>query len=158
MTEAQAQEYTPVNSLLGERSKTILVLTPSNYVANTRLFLPMDADINNSIITGITANAHINNYQLAKTININGVNYDTIEPPNFLLCLLTILDNNRNQVLNQMPLSALYPQNLNGVLNAKTFFKKMFIPEIKLEESYIYFTQSLGQPIAVPITFHFNPY
>jgi hypothetical protein len=44
------------------------------------------------------------------------------------------------------------------VLNNKTFFKKMFIPQIKLEESYIYFTQSLIKPIAVPITFHFNPY
>jgi hypothetical protein len=131
-------------------AKTINVLIPANTTAGTSIFLPYDAEINNSILRG----AMINNASTIISTYTNGI----INISNVDLNLLYInLTNEKEEVIiDSLPCKSL----VNYISDTNKSIRR-FNTKINLSKSFIKLTDVLtndaNQNQLLSITFYYKP-
>jgi hypothetical protein len=154
-------QYKPIGSLRGQNEELILLTFNQPAQANDRVYLPMNSELDASLITGIQSHTNISffgvfNFDLPATIEINGKTYNVITGAELHAITITIVDKNRRQCLSNFPLYSLF--NLFPVYpNGKVRYKK-FAFDILSGECYITFNvgTTVASPFVVPITFIYD--
>ena len=131
-------------------SKTINVLIPANTPAGTSIFLPYDAEINNSVLKGVKVS--LANYDVA--ILINGIN--VIDEEDIRRFYISLSNNNEQKIIDDFPLNGL--TSLSST-NNRTIRRYNCV--IDLAKSFLKLnddlTAAVGIDSFIPITFYYKP-
>ena len=158
------KNYTPTQALRSQSEELVLLPFNTQPQANDRFYLPMNSELDNSLIVGIETHSYTNilggfPYDFPQTIQINGVSYNVITYAELASLTITIVDKNRRQSLCNYPAAALFNQVAPGSttgFSTKKYTK--FSLSILSGESFVTWTQNsvTATPFVLPITFFYN--
>jgi hypothetical protein len=160
------KDYKPVKSLRGQNEELVLLPFLTQPQANDRYYLPMNSELDNSLITGIETHSHttffgVFPYDLPAQVEINGVTYNVITGAELCGITITIVDKQRRQALSNYPAKALYntfapSNNVTYVNNGKNYTK--FALSILSGECYITWNVNAvtATPFVLPISFIYD--
>lgn len=161
-----ATNYKPVKSLRGQNEELVLLQFETQPQANDRFYLPMNSELDNSLITGIETHSHTSffgafPYDLPSTVEINGKTFNVITGAELCGITITIVDKQRRQSLSNYPAKALFnnfapSNNVTYTGNGKNYTK--FSLSILSGESYITWNINAvtATPFVLPISFIFD--
>jgi hypothetical protein len=128
--------------------KTINIFVPADTQAGTKLFFPFDEEISNCKLTGLifNPNANFGNGNISGSINNNlfaGTNGARVT-------YITLVNNKNENIVNQLPVSALWTMNSSGNITIRRFNNY-----IDLGKSYIVPTETISN-LYYSFTFYYT--